>query len=202
MELLYKAITDAGRIHKNQKRKNSTKHVPYFCHLLGVSSIILEYGGSEIQAAAGMLHDCIEDQNITYEYLLTNYNEEIAEIVKGCTHEKIDKTQPKELWPDLIKEKRIKTFIYYKQISKDKPQYYDGIMLVSVADKLHNIRSLLKEVREQGRNAFNAFKGGRDVTLFYFDGLVDCFEQSSIIPVQDIVVEIKAIIEKIKQLTE
>src|SRR5688500_20354282 len=53
------ALTYASAHHRNQLRKGS--RVPYMSHLMSVSALVLEHGGSEDQAIAALLHDAVED---------------------------------------------------------------------------------------------------------------------------------------------
>src|SRR5664279_3001278 len=54
------ALLFAAQVHRNQERKKSG--IPYVSHLLGVASIVLDYGGDEEMAIAALLHDAVEDQ--------------------------------------------------------------------------------------------------------------------------------------------
>ncbi len=53
------AVEFARIIHGSQVRKGSD--IPYLYHLLAVASMVIEYGGNEDQAIAGLLHDVLED---------------------------------------------------------------------------------------------------------------------------------------------
>jgi (p)ppGpp synthase/HD superfamily hydrolase len=79
------ALVLASRLHAGQFRKG--KGVPYVAHLLGAASLVLEYGGDEDQAIAGLLHDAIEDQGdkITLDEIRHRFGDPVAEIVDGCT---------------------------------------------------------------------------------------------------------------------
>ncbi len=54
------ALLFAAQVHRDQDRKKSG--IPYISHLLGVASIVLDYGGDEEMAIAALLHDAVEDQ--------------------------------------------------------------------------------------------------------------------------------------------
>ncbi len=54
------ALVYAAHLHANQVRKDGK--VPYIAHLLSVAALVLEDGGTEDEAIAGLLHDAIEDQ--------------------------------------------------------------------------------------------------------------------------------------------
>ena len=54
------ALVFATRLHAGQRRKGTS--VPYIAHLLAVAGIVLDYGGTETEAIAALLHDAVEDQ--------------------------------------------------------------------------------------------------------------------------------------------
>ena len=142
------ALIYATRLHANQTRKGST--TPYIAHLLGVTAIVLEAGGDEDQAIAALLHDAVEDQGgmQTMEVIRNRFGEHVALIVDGCT----DAYQtPKPPWKERKEE--------YIQHLGDVPA---EVRLVSLADKLHNARSILADLRSQGGQTWDKFNGGKD----------------------------------------
>ena len=89
------ALLWATELHQQQVRKGSG--VPYIAHLLGVTSEALEYGATEDEAIAALLHDAIEDcggRPIALE-IRRRFGDNVAEIVEGCTDAV---TQPKPPW--------------------------------------------------------------------------------------------------------
>lgn len=155
------ALTYATELHAKQVRKSSG--VPYISHLLGVTSIALEYGANEDEAIAALLHDAIEDQGgaATREEIRRRFGDTVTAIVDGCTDAE---TIPKPPWRQR-KEAYIATI----------PQASPSIILVSAADKLHNARSILKDYRTLGETVWERFKGGRDGTLWYYRVVVEAF---------------------------
>ena len=91
------ALSYAESLHREQKRKGTD--IPYVSHLLIVSSLVLENGGSEDQAIAALLHDAVEDQG--GESRLTEirekYGESVAQIVADCTDAWVE---PKPEWKE------------------------------------------------------------------------------------------------------
>ncbi len=79
------AIAYATALHANQTRKGNT--IPYTAHLLGVSSLVLEAGGTEEEAIAGLLHDAVEDCGglATLEAIRSRFGDRVAEIVLACS---------------------------------------------------------------------------------------------------------------------
>ena len=155
------ALIYATRLHANQTRKGGA--TPYIAHLLGVTAIVLEAGGDEDQAIAALLHDAVEDQGgmQTMEVIRNRFGEHVAFIVNGCT----DTYQtPKPPWKERKEE-------YIKHLCSLPAE----VRLVSLADKLHNARSILADLRSHGGQTWDKFNGGKDGTLWYYRTLADVF---------------------------
>lgn len=156
------ALVFAARLHAHQKRKGS--NVPYISHLLAVSAIVLEYGGNEDEAIAALLHDAVEDQGgaITRQAILERFGPTVAEIVDGCSE--ID-VIPKPPW-------RARKEAYIASLHNAPP----AILLVSSADKLHNMRSILADYRVIGAEVWQRFKTGQEGTLWYYHTLLEVYK--------------------------
>ena len=79
------ALIFVFHLHKNQQRKGSG--IPYIAHLLSVAALVLEDGGDEDLAIAGLLHDAVEDQGgaVVLEKIIDKFGDRVASIVDGCT---------------------------------------------------------------------------------------------------------------------
>jgi GTP pyrophosphokinase len=155
------ALVFASRLHAGQARKGTA--VPYVAHLLAVAAIVLEYGGNETEAIAALLHDAIEDQGgaATRETIRRLFGEEVVSIVNGCTDAE---TTPKPPWRE-----RKEAYVEHVRHATS------AVRLVSAADKLHNARSILADLRACGEQIWSRFKGGRDGTLWYYRSLVEAY---------------------------
>ncbi|MBF2016941.1 MAG: HD domain-containing protein [Rivularia sp. T60_A2020_040] len=160
------ALVYATQLHSNQTRK--VDQIPYISHLLAVSALILEAGGTEDQAIAGLLHDAVEDQGgkVIREQIRQQFGETIVEIVDGCTESDIT---PKPPW----KERKIK---YIENIRNAS----DSVKLVSLADKLHNARSLLIGYRNQGDKLWDYFNGTKEDKLWFYGELLEIYKQNNV----------------------
>jgi (p)ppGpp synthase/HD superfamily hydrolase len=155
------ALGFAAHLHTHQKRKGTP--VPYVAHLLSVTGLVLENGGDEDQAIAALLHDAVEDQGglPTLQEINRRYGERVARIVEGCSD---SYGQPKPPW-----RKRKEGYLQHlRQVDAD-------VRLVSLADKLHNARSILRDLRRAGPQSFSRFNGGRAGTLWYYHSLANIF---------------------------
>jgi GTP pyrophosphokinase len=162
------ALTFAAELHANQQRKGSG--VPYIAHLLGVTSIALEYGANEEEAIAALLHDAIEDQGgaATGAEIRRRFGDNVATIVEACTD--ADST-PKPPW-------RARKELYLSHLPTASP----SVLLVSASDKLHNSRSILQDYRAMGEVVWDRFKGGKTGTLWYYRALVEAFRPTGVNP--------------------
>jgi GTP pyrophosphokinase len=130
-----------------------------------VSAIILEFGGTEDQAIAGLLHDGPEDQGglATLEKIRTEFGAAVASMVEACTDTYED---PKPAW-----QKRKEDYIdHLETLDRDA-------LMVSVADKLHNARAILADHRTVGESVWSRFTGGRAGTLWYYRALVEAYRR-------------------------
>ena len=153
----------AAEKHKGQTRKAST--IPYIAHLMGVASLVLEAGGDEDLAIAALLHDVVEDCGGApmLKEIRRRFGKRVAHVVDGCTD---TDTDPKPPW----RERKQKYLQHLQTADADT-------RLVSAADKLNNVRSILSDYRAVGESVWSRFNGGREGTLWYYRTLRDHFLQ-------------------------
>jgi (p)ppGpp synthase/HD superfamily hydrolase len=150
----------AFELHAGQVRKGATR-APYVGHLLGVAAIVIDEGGDEDQVVAALLHDAPEDQGgrRALTEVRRRYGPRVAAIVDACT-DTYDSPKPawrerKEAWLD-----RLTT----------APT---DALLVIAADKLHNARATVVDLRSGGVATLDMFNGGRAGTLWYYRAVSD-----------------------------
>ena len=155
------AFSFAARKHAGQIRKAST--IPYIAHLMGVASLVLEFGGDEDLAIAALLHDVVEDCGGApmLKEIRRRFGSRVAKIVDGCTD---SDTCPKPPWRE-----RKESYIRHLKNADAETR------LVSAADKLNNVRSILSDYRAVGESIWIRFNGGREGTLWYYRALLDEF---------------------------
>jgi (p)ppGpp synthase/HD superfamily hydrolase len=155
------ALTYASALHRAQIRKGTA--IPYVSHLMAVSALVLEHGGDEDQAIAGLLHDAAEDQGgeATLREIARRYGDGVAEIVADCTD---SWTEPKPPW-------RARKEGYIAGL----PAKPARSLLVSLADKTHNAGAILRDYRALGDGLWARFNGGKAGTVWYYGALADAF---------------------------
>jgi (p)ppGpp synthase/HD superfamily hydrolase len=156
-----RAFEFAAKKHAAQTRKAST--IPYLAHLMGVCSLVLEAGGDEDLAIAALLHDVVEDCGGApmLEDIRRSFGSRVAKVVEGCTDAD---TTPKPPW----RERKDNYLRHLANADADT-------RLVSAADKLSNVRSILSDYRQVGEFVWERFNGGREGTLWYYRSLRDEF---------------------------
>lgn len=156
-----RAFEFAAKKHAGQTRKAST--IPYITHLMGVTSLVLEAGGDEGLAIAALLHDVVEDCGGVpmLKEVRRRFGRRVAKVVDGCTDADTD---PKPPWRER-KENYLRHLIHADADTR----------LVSAADKLNNVRSILSDYRAIGEFVWARFNGGREGTLWYYRCLRDEF---------------------------
>jgi GTP pyrophosphokinase len=162
------ALGYAMELHATQVRKGTT--IPYLAHLLAVASLVIEQGGTEDEAIAALLHDAIEDQGgaPTREEIRRRFGDTVVTIVDGCTDAEVC---PKPPW-----QERKEAYIAHLRYTPP------AVHLVSIADKLHNARTILADYRTLGDDLWTRFNGGREGTLWYYRALLEVFREVGTAP--------------------
>jgi GTP pyrophosphokinase len=151
------ALTLALDLHRLQLRKGTT--IPYASHLLAVVALVLEHGGSEDQAIAAALHDAVEDQGgqPTLDRIYAQFGPHVGRLVEALTD--ADST-PKPPW----RERKERYVAHVATMPEDA-------VLVTLADKVHNARTIVGDLRVHGEETWARFKGGREGTRWYYRAL-------------------------------
>lgn len=183
-ERFTEALTFAAELHADQVRKGSG--TPYLAHLLGVASLVLEYGADEDEAIAALLHDAIEDRGgvQTRAEIYRRFGDRVTAIVDGCTD---SDTEPKPPW-------RHRKEAYIARL----PHASKSVRLVSAADKLYNARSILKDYQLVGESLWERFSGGKEGSLWYYRAIVNVFRQGEPHPLVD---ELERVVVELERIT-
>lgn len=128
LNLIEKAYNYAEEKHSGQFRKSGE---PYFIHVLNVAYVLAQLHSSPVTISAGFLHDVVEDCGVTKEEFVSEFGEEIYNIVEAVT--KIGNLEFKDEKEYLAANHR-KIFI---AMAKDV-----RVILVKLVDRLHNMRTL------------------------------------------------------------
>lgn len=185
-EILGRAVTFALAAHGDQQQK--IRSAPYAFHLLGVASLVLEHGGPVEVATAAILHDVLEDTSITAEALEAAFGPEVLRLVSAVSN-------PPTTWSGVPPEE------VQRRVAEFRAQYLErivgsdfSIQLLSAADKYHNARCFLDELRHISCDVsegyqedvvhglvmafWQRFRAKRDGTLQYYRDCAAAYSQS------------------------
>ena len=156
------ALAYAHQVHQGQRRKGTG--IPYIAHILGVAAIAMEYGADEDEAIGALLHDAAEDGGgeATLAEIRARFGDAVADIVLGCSDSLVEDPEDKLPWVE-----RKENYLAHLEHANG------SVCLVSAADKLHNVRSIIRDYREHGDDVWQRFQGRRDGTLWYYETVAD-----------------------------
>jgi (p)ppGpp synthase/HD superfamily hydrolase len=182
-ERFERALQYASVIHAGQFRKGTG--IPYISHLLGVTSIALEYGANEDEAIAALLHDAGEDAGGKGRIvdIRVRWGDKVATIVEGCSDTLVTPKPPSR--------ERKEAYIAHLESAGA------STILVSASDKLYNARAILRDVRREGDAAFDRFNVKKEGTLWYYGALVTAFRKHG---ESELIDELERVVTEIKKL--
>jgi (p)ppGpp synthase/HD superfamily hydrolase len=156
----------AIELHRTQTRKATS--IPYVTHLFAVCSLVLEDGGTEDEAIAALLHDGPEDQGgpAVLQEIRTRFGDEVATIVAGLSDAM---PAPGEAKPPWRKRKEA----YLRHLASAPV----SVLRVSLADKLHNARSILLDLGIVGEVVWDRFNAARADQAWYYGRLLGVFRK-------------------------
>lgn len=156
-----KAIKVASHAHRNQTRKGTD--IPYVSHLFSVMTILSEYTEDEDLLIAGLLHDMLEDTNLE-EYSVSNieaeFGQRVLAIIQDVSEKKnagMQSKEEKETWKN-------RKDLYLHHLEKAS----EDALLVSSADKLHNLLSTIEDFNKDGDALWNRFNASKNDQLWFY----------------------------------
>ena len=190
-ERMDRAFSLARRLHADDVRKATT--TPYLAHLLSVCGLVLEHGGDEDLAIAALLHDTAEDHGgaPVIDHLRAEFGDRVADVVLACSDSLVEDPTAKAPWWE-------RKTGYLARLG-DEPT---DVLVVSAADKLHNLRSMVADHRVQGEALWDRFNpdAGRAGQLWYQHRLVEVLDASAgeVGPLRELVDELVRTLDELE----
>jgi (p)ppGpp synthase/HD superfamily hydrolase len=160
------AVRYAAGLHRVQVRKGTS--IPYLSHLLAVCSLVLEDGGTEDEAIAALLHDGPEDQGGTpvLDEIQARFGDRVASMVAGLSDAMPAPGETKAPW-------RERKEAYLQHLGEATA----SVLRVSLADKLHNARSILVDLGTDGEGVWDRFNAGPADQAWYYGQLLSAYQR-------------------------
>ena len=180
------AVAFASSLHREQVRKGTK--VPYVTHLLAVASLVGEQTDDEEVVIAALLHDAVEDQGgaETRADIARKFGERVAELVDACTDADV---VPKPPWKG-----RKEAYIARLR----DPGTPSAACLISAADKLHNARCMIADLRRFGKDSLRKFNASPAELVWYYRSVADAL--AGRLPNQPLVDELGRTVETLTRL--
>jgi len=160
---IVEAFEFAYAAHKGACRKSST--IPYIVHPLDVASTLMKNNAPEDVVIAGLLHDVVEDTKFTLSDIRDRFGDEVATLVEGAS-------EPEELViADKVKnwrERKVHTIEFIRGAGHD-------MKLLTCADKLANIRDIIRDYDRLGEDVWDIFNAPKDSQAWYYNSMLEAF---------------------------
>jgi (p)ppGpp synthase/HD superfamily hydrolase len=172
------ALVLAHSWHRTQGRKGTG--TPYVAHLLSVSALVLEHGGTEDEAVAGLLHDALEDAKDQQEAdarrdkIRHRFGQGVLDVVEACTdaEPRAKQAEAKLQGDGRRKQWKVRKTGYIDHLARATA----SVLLVSAADKVHNASAIVRDLTADGPEVFSRFVGRREGTLWYYGTVLRALE--------------------------
>lgn len=143
--LFERAVLFAAMAHSGVKRKGS--HIPYLVHPIEAAAIVAEMTEDEELMAAAVLHDVLEDTEVTPQELEMYFGERVLHYVLGESEDKRRHLPPEDTW----KLRKQETIDFLKE-KADK-----NAKILALGDKLSNLRSIQRDLERVGDSFWERF---------------------------------------------
>jgi (p)ppGpp synthase/HD superfamily hydrolase len=179
MTLIEQATRVAVVAHKDQVRKSDGS--PYVVHPIMCAMLLQRHGFPEVVVAATLVHDVLEDTPVTEEELRRELGNEVVDLVCMVTEDKsLEWRARKERYVDMVRNTS------------------EGVKAVSLADKIHNMCSLLDAYEAEGPMLWGKFNRGKEDKLWFEESMLAMFRETWDHP---LIEEYAVLIEKMHALT-
>ncbi|OHR23226.1 HD domain-containing protein [Corynebacterium sp. HMSC034A01] len=158
---LIKAINTAAWAHRDHVRKGTD--IPYVSHVVGVMHLVSQVTDDEDVLIAALFHDILEDVPEEYspQRMAEEFGDRVVELVRGVT-----KDSSLSSWQD-----RSDAYLAHLREADD------GSVLISAADKLHNLLSIHADLDTLGDELWGRFNSGKERQLWWYRSVADLVQE-------------------------
>jgi len=152
------ALAFAAAAHRMQTRKGTD--IPYIMHPVHVAMILMRHGFDDEVVIAGLLHDVVEDCNVTLDEIEARFGARVAKLVDAVTERKQTATKGRRPW----RERKEEQLARLRRAGRDEAA-------LKAADALHNCQTTLQDLARNGEAAWERFNAGADEQRWYYGTL-------------------------------
>ncbi len=162
--LILKALAFAENAHAGQCRKGSD--IPYIVHPIEAGEIVSQITDDDELICAALLHDTIEDTDTTMADLEVAFGKRIAKLVGAESENKREEQRPEDSW----KLRKTETIKHLENAE-------DDVKLLTLADKLSNIRSMKRDYDILGHQLWERFnQKNPQEQYWYYQSVLEALE--------------------------
>lgn len=163
------AMNYANKHHANQMRKAG--NIAYISHPIGVAGLIIEARGDEDQAIGGLLHDVAEDcgGEPRLKEIKKQFGPRVEAIVRGCSDSITTREEDKAPW----RERKEAHISHLFSASEDT-------LLVTAADKLHNVRAIVTDLDLVGKRLWDRFNSAPEDIIWYYKSVYEALDMGGV----------------------
>jgi hypothetical protein len=159
-EMLFDALAFAVDAHGRVEHTRKGTRFPYMIHPIRVGWILERHGYDDELVAAGLLHDTLEDTDVTREQIAERFGDRVADLVEA-----VSEADREAGW----EERKRTTIAKVSDVDAN-------VLPLLAADKLDNVRSIRDTLAERGEDkTWSLFKTGRSEQAWYYRSLADAF---------------------------
>ncbi len=164
-DIIIRAFEFAYQAHSNTKRKGSTS--PYITHPMTVATILMRHNLPDEIIAASLLHDVVEDENITFDEIQGQFGEEVCFYVRSVTEPPSLDNSPAERKRSWKTRKRD---TINSLITANK-----NVKMLSCADKVANLSDMERDLANQGDKLWTRFNAPKSEQRWYYHSLMESY---------------------------
>ena len=164
-ELLDRAVVFATEAHKEQFRKGT--QIPYILHPLEAAAIVGTMATDEEVIAAAVLHDVVEDTDVTIDQVITHFGARVGQLVAQENEDKREDLPAEATW----KVRKQETLEHLKTAPME-------VKMITLGDKLSNMRAIYRDYQSLGDDLWLRFnQKDKAEHYWYYSGIAECIRQ-------------------------
>jgi (p)ppGpp synthase/HD superfamily hydrolase len=157
--MIFEAIEMASKVHRGQFRKGTK--IPYIIHPLQVAKLLINLECNDEIVTAAILHDTVEDTDLTLHDIEKAFGRRIADLVDGTS-------EPEKHIP--WKDRKEHTIAHLEEAPME-------VLYIVCADKYNNIQSIKEGYEKEGERVWNRFSRHKEDQRWYYEAIINVLQR-------------------------